>query len=535
MPDVTGGSPGGHATMAPVSGTSSPLRRVAPHLFGPPLPPPSSLWAAHRRRALSAGACVAIPLVLSLLLDRLDLGTAAAFGGFTAIYGHALPYRRRAVVSAGVGVVLTTAVALGGLTGPHPVALALVLGLLAAAATAATAIWRIGPPGPLIVVLVGGSASTLGAAPSVLVPHIAAAAAGAAFAWLVVMAAWLWDPAGPERRAVAAAEAAVTAAEHQGLTESRPDPVARAVRVAHVAVTGGSRRRPSLRSRLEAVETRFMRALPTVDVAPPPPVPAAGPTARRHPPLWAPTAARIGLGVAAAGLVAAALDLNSPYWAATTAVAVLLGTDARHTRSRALHRVTGTLLGTAVTGLVFWLDLPAGATVLVVAVMLVGVELLVASQYVLAVALITPVALNLVHLGNPGTPGGELIGVRLGETLLGMAVGLVAGLLLFPRTGSHRLPAAVGTTVQRILTAAAAPPHGPADQALRDALVAQHEVATAARAELFAATGADAWLRRSRQVADLGWALLGARAREEDALAAWVAARIHHDLGPTAA
>ncbi len=64
--------------------------------------------------------------------------------------------------------------------------------------------------------------------------------------------------------------------------------------------------------------------------------------------------------------------------------------------------------------------------------------------------------------------------------------------------------------------------------------MAQHEVATAARAELFAAPGADAQLRRSRQVADLGWALLGARAREEDALAAWVAARIRRDLGSAA-
>jgi len=106
--------------------------------------------------------------VLGLAVDRLDLGTAAAFGGFTAIYGHALPYRRRAVVSAGVGLALTTAVLLGGLSGPHPAVLALALGLIAAAATAATAIWHIGPPGPLMAVLVGGSASTLGADPAVL-------------------------------------------------------------------------------------------------------------------------------------------------------------------------------------------------------------------------------------------------------------------------------------------------------------------------------------------------------------------------------
>jgi hypothetical protein len=140
-----------------------------------------------------------------------------------------------------------------------------------------------------------------------------------------------------------------------------------------------------------------------------------------------------------------------------------------------------------------------------------------------------------VHLGAASPGGVDLITIRLGETLVGIAIGLAAGLLLFPRTGSRRLPSALRTTVDRALAAAAARPGGPADAALRDALVGQHEVATAARAELFAAPGSDALLRRSRQVADLGWALLGAHARQEDALAAWVAARITSDLGPSPA
>jgi hypothetical protein len=432
-------------------------------------------------------------------------------------------------VSAGVGAVLTGAVALGGLAGPYPFLLAVVLGALGAGATAATAVWQIGPPGPLMAVLVGGSASALGTG---LGGHVAAAAGGAALSWLVVMLPWTWDPAGPERRAVLVAENAVTAAEHGGLGPTRPGAVARAVRIAHVAVAGGSRRRPSLRPRLEQVETRFMRSLPSVDHSPAAPAVPRDARGRGRAPTWLPTAARIGLGAWAAGTLAAALELHSPYWAATTAVAVMLGTDARHTRARALHRVTGTLLGTVVTAVLFALDLPVAVTIPVVALMLVGVELLIASQYVLAVALVTPVALSLVHLGAPGTPEAELIALRLSETLVGIAVGLAAGLLLFPRTGSRRLPAAVRTTVERALAAAAAPPGGPADRALENALVAQNEVATAARAELFAAPGADAWVRHSRQVGDLGWALLGARAREEDALAAWVAARIVHDLGP---
>jgi len=148
------------------------------------------------------------------------------------------------------------------------------------------------------------------------------------------------------------------------------------VRVAHVAVAGGSHRRPSLRPRLTDVETRFMRALPVVSPTAAAAVPDASP--RSHPPLWVPTAARIGAGAWAAGTLAAALGLHSPYWVATAAVAVLLGTDARHTRSRAPHRVTGTLLGTVVTALLFWLDLPVAVTVTLIGAMLMGVELLVA-------------------------------------------------------------------------------------------------------------------------------------------------------------
>src|SRR4051812_39579207 len=280
--------------MRAVSG-SSVLHRLASSVLGPRPLTPASLWAAHGRRALSAEFCVTAPLALFVALGRPDLGAAAALGGFTAVYGHALPYRRRAGVSAGVGVVLVSAVVLGGgarapalppppvpgppgaavvlggIAGPQPFLLALVLGLLGAAATAATAIWSIGPPGPLMAVLVGGSASALGADAGLIGEHAAAAAGSATLSWLVVMAAWVWDPAGPERRAVGAAEAAVGAAE--GSPSGRPDPVARAVRVAHVAVAGGSRRRPSLRPRLEQGDSPVLRSLPPPD----PPLPAPAP------------------------------------------------------------------------------------------------------------------------------------------------------------------------------------------------------------------------------------------------------------------
>ncbi|WP_299954563.1 FUSC family protein [uncultured Modestobacter sp.] len=514
-----------------MSGSTSPLRRVAPHVLGPRLPPLPELWSMNRRRALSAGFSVAAPLTVGLALGEPGIGSAAALGGFTAVYGHSMPYRRRAVVAAGVGAAVVGAIGLGGITGGHPLLLVLTLGAIAAAATAATAVWRIGPPGALPPVLVGGSASALGSAPDVVAQHVAAAAGAAVLSWVVVMLPWLWDPAGPERRALQAADAAVRDAEDGALRTTRPGAIARAVWAADTAVAEGSRRRPSLRPQLAGVEARFSRALPTIDATAegPGPLPPARPAGHRTP-LWVTTAARTGLGVASAGLVAVVTGLPSPWWAATAAVAVLLGADRRQARARAVHRVTGTLVGTALAGVVFAVDPPTAVTVGLVGLLLVGVELFIAHQYVVSVACLTPVSLLLVHLGVPDLPGSALIVARIEETVVGIAVALAAGLLLLARAGSRRLPAAVTGTAERAVAAARAVPGSPADRALHHVLIELNEVATAARAELFPAPGADAWRRRSRQVGDLGWALLGARARGDAALADAVAARIVAEL-----
>jgi uncharacterized membrane protein YccC len=523
-----------------VQPSPAPTPGIAQRVFGPSPPGPRTLWANSGRRALSAACCVALPLALGVVLGRPDLGSAAGLAGFTAIYGHALPFRRRAVVVAGVGAGLLAAFGLGALVGPHPLLLAPVLGVLVAAAAAATAVWRLGPPGPLGAVLVGGGASALGTTPGQLGPHLLAAAGGVLLSWLVCMLPWLWDPHGPERRAVAAAEAAVAAAERGTLRSTRPDPAAHAVRVAHAAVADGSRRggarpRTALAARLLGIEERFFRALPHGDV---PLTPArlervAEPLGRRRwwSAPWLPGALRVGVAAAVAGLLAVALGLSSSYWASTSAVAVLLGADVRATRARAAHRIVGTLLGIGIAAGLLAVGLPVGVQVLLVGLLQMTVELLIASQYVLAVSAITPLALLLVHVGNPARPVPELIGTRLAETLVGIAVALAAGFLLFRRAASRRLPAAVSATGALVLAAADAGADRTGDRALRDALVSLYEVASASRAELSPAPGTGVWLRRSRRAADLGWALLGARAQDEPRLAAQVAAAIRTDLG----
>ncbi|MGY1623140.1 FUSC family protein [Geodermatophilus sp. SYSU D00965] len=514
-----------------MSAAPSRVRRVRPHLVGPPLPALSALWQAGGRRGVTAAVCMTVPLGLGVAADRADLGSAAALAALTAVYGHALPYRRRAVVVAAVAGTLTLSGTLGALAGGHPVALSLLLGALAAAAAAVALLWRVGPPGPLGVVLVAGGSSALGTGAADLGPHALAAAGGAALAWAGCMLPWLWDPTGPERRALAAADAAVGVVERGELGTQRPGTIARAIRVAEAAVSSGSRRDDgTLRRRLDEVEQRFMRALPETPRSTAPLPEAALPDHRWWHAPWAAMALRIGVGAAGAGLVATALGLASPYWAAATAVGVQLGTDARATRARALHRATGTVLGVLVAGVLIWLDLPVAVEIVLVGLLQLGVELLIAHQYVLAVSFITPLVLMLVHIGLPARSGADLIGERLAETAVGIVLALAVGLSLLPRAASRRLPGAVRATADAAVTAAAAGPGTAADRRLHDALVHLNEVATAARAELLPTPAVTAWTTRSRWVADLGWGLLGARARGDAELAGSLARRITDEL-----
>jgi uncharacterized membrane protein YccC len=507
-------------------------RRMGSHLFGPPLPALTALWQAGGRRGVTAAICVVIPLVTGTSLDRPDLGAAAALSAFTAIYGHALPYRRRAIVVAGVGAALSLAGGLGALAGGRPVALALLLGVLAAAALAAVTIWRVGPPGAIGIVLVCGGSSALGASPSDVGVHFLAAVAGAALSWCACMLPWLWDPTGPERRAVETAERVVADVERNGLGATRPGAVATAVRLADAAMADGSHRDSSaLRTRLQEVEQRFFRALPVHDDERPPPSALADPSGGErwwHVP-WVATAVRIGTGATVAALVASAVGLQNPYWAATTAVAVQLGIGARGTRARAVHRAAGTVVGVLIAGLIIAAGLPVGVEILLVGMLQLTVELLVAHKYGVAVAFITPLVLTLVHIGVPDRSGPELIGERLAETAIGIGIALVIGLTLFPHAGSRRLPGAVARAADAALRAATdAAEH----RRLHDVLIAVSEVATAARAELFPSAGTAAWLLQGRWIADLGWGLLGARARGDDVLATALAERISAELAP---
>ncbi|MEL5961052.1 FUSC family protein, partial [Streptomyces sp. CLV115] len=182
----------------------SPVRRLP--LAAPlRLARPSDMWF---KPALSVVVATAVPDLLLFAVDRLDLVMYTMAGSLCALYGHGLPYARRARAVAGVVVSMVIGLAISlvaaSLTGSTAVLIA-VGALLAAAQKTLCDATRIGPPGPVIFTFVTSAAlfapQHLGQVPG----HLALTLAAGAFAWLVTAGPALLRREGPERRATARA------------------------------------------------------------------------------------------------------------------------------------------------------------------------------------------------------------------------------------------------------------------------------------------------------------------------------------------
>ncbi|MET8879561.1 FUSC family protein [Streptomyces rubiginosohelvolus] len=202
---------------------------------------PSDTWF---KPALSVVVASAVPHLTLLAIGRLDLIVYTMAGSLCALYGHGLPYARRARAVAGVvlGMAAGLAVSLvtASLTGSTAVLIA-VGALLAAVQKVLCDATRIGPPGHVIFTFVSSAAlfapQHLGRIPG----HLTLTLGAGAFAWLVALAPALVRREGPERRAVARAleAAAACAADPGPRNRNAADPGPRH----HSAADPGSRHR----------------------------------------------------------------------------------------------------------------------------------------------------------------------------------------------------------------------------------------------------------------------------------------------------
>ncbi|MCE3550350.1 FUSC family protein [Pseudonocardia sp. RS11V-5] len=160
--------------------------------------------AGAHRPALRCGISVGVPMLVLLVLGRLDLLGAATFGAFAAIYGRNLTVPARTQVQALTGLGLVASVAFGLLAAHLPASPWLALLVLVGVAVAGTiggevVGWK--PGGPLFFVFAAGAfagAHPLGLAAALQV--VAVAAGSAAFA-VVVGSAGALLPGHVRRRA----------------------------------------------------------------------------------------------------------------------------------------------------------------------------------------------------------------------------------------------------------------------------------------------------------------------------------------------
>ncbi|MFF8434245.1 FUSC family protein [Streptomyces bacillaris] len=513
------------------------LPLVAPLRLGRP----SDTWF---KPALSVVAASAVPQLTLLALGRLDLVIYTMAGSLCALYGHGLPYARRARTLAGVVLAMTAGLGAALVTASltHSTAVLVAVGaLLAAVQKAGCDATRIGPPGHVILTFVSSAAlfapQRLGQVPA----HLALTLAAGAVAWLVCVGPALIRREGPERRAVAralaaaadrvadpgprthrAAAAAVHAAWQCLLASGRPTPVRRSLErlVAHAeaavtpSATGPDVDAEADRLRGLAALTRGRGPVPV-----PPPTGPQGAYGAEHAELYGieaeraalrdpgrrraarrallrslgpgspllPVAVRTLIGCALAGYLCAALGVGRPYWAIVTA-ASLYQANITLTWNRTLQRTLGNLLGVLVFAAVLPLSrITPLALVLCCLFFGFAAEALITRNYWLGSVAVTPMALLVLEFGAPH-PAGELIGDRVLDTVLGALAGFLAAALVTNRRAAGRVERALHATAKACTEAERAAGQPPAERArarraLTASLVELREAADTAAGE----------------------------------------------------
>lgn len=134
---------------------------------------------------------------------------------------------------------------------------------------------------------------------------------------------------------------------------------------------------------------------------------------------------RVLLAVTAASLFSIPLGVPRAYWVIMTAGVVLqTGHTLRTPTMRAVQRVIGTLVGVAIFGLLSLTEPSGLQVIIIVAVLQFLVETVIVRNYGLGLMFITPVALTIsTSVGNVDAP--TIIELRVGDTILGAIIALV--------------------------------------------------------------------------------------------------------------
>jgi len=149
---------------------------------------------------------------------------------------------------------------------------------------------------------------------------------------------------------------------------------------------------------------------------------------------WATTSLLTGLFVVGSVGVASMLELQKPYWAAVTCVAVMQGSTLRASLSRNIHRVFGTVIGLGLTGSLAPMLTDSWSVAAAVAILTFLVETTIVRHYAFAAVFFTPLAILLAESSNLAAVNtAALMQARLVDTVVGALIGLIGAVCLHSR------------------------------------------------------------------------------------------------------
>lgn len=157
-------------------------------------------------------------------------------------------------------------------------------------------------------------------------------------------------------------------------------------------------------------------------------------------------AASVGLSLVLAEL----LQLERPYWAPVSCLAVIQGASLRMVWNRHAQRVLGTLLGLGLAWLLIGLPLNDWGIAAVMIGLSFVIEILVVRHYGLAVILITPLTIFIAEATQLGQPSAAaMLQARALDIVVGSSVGLVGGAALHVPAIRARVARAIRTLAPR--------------------------------------------------------------------------------------
>ncbi|WP_169251549.1 FUSC family protein [Brevibacterium sp. 'Marine'] len=317
---------------------------------------------------------VAVPLLVLLGIDRLDLAVYAAFGAFTGIYARFESRRSRTRRQSIAAAVLVICVGIGALLsslGASVWVLVVITSLVSGAGAAIALRFRLKPGGSIFFIFATGAVGSIPGGASVPVAMGVAAASALVCIGLGALAHFAGERMPPEKETYV----------RVGLS-----PVGKSDLAAHAA--------------------RF-------------------------------TIAPFIAGILGTLLIDVLPLLSHSYWAMVAAVAPITPPGRSARLKRGVQRVVGTLLGVIVTAFLLSFPTEAWQLVVWVILLQFLAEIFVLRNYSVALLFITPLALLMTQIGAPH-PVPELLASRAIETVIGAAVGMIVVIVGFSHAKKAR-------------------------------------------------------------------------------------------------